>query len=102
MDTTQQPTDLTAEEAKAAMGNATFLQDQLLSTMGDPMMQEGATESQDAPGQEQTGQPTESEGGDLESVKNEIIEEIRSPIKDEIEEIRKQLQELIGDDEDGE
>lgn len=83
---TQANMEMSPEEAKAALGNATFLQDQLLQ---QSMPQEAPQEGQEAPGQE-LAQPVAQEPQiDSEALKSEIINEVKTDITKEVKELVK-------------
>ena len=114
MDNTTEQTNsqLSPEEAKAALGNASFLQEQLLAQMnpmGDQMMGAGEptspVEPQEAPEKEE--EPSEDSDslkkefdGKLEGLKKEVKDMVKSELADIKDGIKKLLEEENGEDED--
>ncbi len=121
--TPQENSQITTDQAKAALGNATFLQEQLLTQMNPqqkesegPIGTESPTESptgapteapvepQNAPQEAQTTELPKEPSEDFQSLKDEISalrEEIKkqSP-QDEIADIKRELEELLNEDGD--
>lgn len=83
--------EMTAEEAKASMGNATFLQDQLLSQQGEAMMQETAPtdeelQLEDGVAEEDTTEEPQEDPAEMEErIKQEVLAEVRNELKDLLE-----------------
>lgn len=88
---------LSPEDAKAAMGNATFLQDQLLHATGTP--QEAPVEGETAP-----------QGGDqvqmiaqavLQGIAPQIAEMVKGAVKEEMGTFRKEIKDIINEEDTG-
>lgn len=82
--------EMTPEEAKASMGIATMLQQQLMPQA--PM--EGQETQESAPGQEQAPE-TDNQPEEPEEANNEELEEI----KDEISALREEIKQALTEDE---
>lgn len=106
----QNTQDMSPEEAKAALGNATFLQDQLLHAHGVQQVSQmtdntASVSPQNAQGGElsmDTESPTEDKGEPSESAKEDMSkmhEDMKSEIKDtmqkDMEGFKKEIQDTV-------
>jgi hypothetical protein len=101
----QNSQEMTAEDAKAALGNATYLQEQLLGQMNPQGAAEGAVESQNALGQDQLEKPYNTAPkkktpptNDFEDKFDSFKNEVKDMIKDELSIIREGVKKLAEDD----
>lgn len=100
--------ELSPEEAKASLGLATRLGDELLMAQAQQMAAEAPVEAQDAPGSdvapEVEEEPEEDKSAQLEGKMDEKLEILRTELKDtlklEIEGIRNTIKEALDEQED--
>lgn len=88
---------LSPEQAKAAMGNATFLQDQLLSSQGSQNAQ-NAPETEETPQGAPSIDPKELVSEIAKSLMPEIQKEIKAGINEAMSGFRKEVKTLLEDD----
>jgi hypothetical protein len=97
----QQSVDMTPEEAKASLGLATRLSEQMLmaqfAQMGGGMPQEAPQDAQNAPEQENGGEKEET--SDLrKQYENEPNDEKLDEVLDEIKSIKEEIKQVLEED----
>lgn len=103
----QSQQEMSPDEAKAALGIATSLQEQMMAQMGmQEQPQEGTTEGEMPQGEEQTQEPQKDQAQGIEELKSEILQEIqtlREEVKaqgegsKEITELKKKIEDILNE-----
>lgn len=92
---TQVNNDMTPEEAKASLGIATYLQEQMLAQMNPQMAQEGSNSLENAPQEDLSLDTEESPEEDMKAEFEAFKKETKKMIKDEIGGIKDMLKEVL-------
>lgn len=92
-----QPDEITPEDAKASMGIATFLQDQMMPQAPEEQPQNGSQSPEMAP--EQPQQPQVDPEAITAEVEGKVMKEVKSLIKEEIGGIKDMLKEALDEEE---
>lgn len=94
----EQSQDLTAEEAKASLGMATFLQDQLMPQQA-PEAQQTQEMGQEQPEQPQNEQQADPRLDQLEGQFMQFKEDINQTINDRFTQLSDQIKQALSEDE---
>lgn len=94
--------ELTPEEAKASLGLSTRLSEQMLMAQVPKEGVEGSETPETAPGEEETPEQQETPPLDPEAFKSEIMDEVKSAIKEEIEGLKEMLKGALEEDDEEE
>lgn len=94
--------EMTPEEAKASLGISTYLSEQALMAQVPQKPVEGSEMPETAPGEEQMPEEEKEPPLDPEAFKNEIMDEVKSAIKEEIEGLKEMLKGALEDDDEEE
>lgn len=92
--------DLTPEEAKASLGLSTRLTEQMMMAQVPQEGEESSETLETAPGEEEIPKTPETPPLDPEAFKNEIMDEVKSAIKEEIEGLKEMLKGALEDDDE--